>query len=347
MKCKQKLCQRTRNLCSSGNCNVCDDAINEITKKFEAKKKKSNFDKVQLDMELMIDTHKKLANGSKVESKVVNELLIAGVLNILSQSEAFEDLEAQVKTLTNEDRTNKAKIESLENWVMKQDDAIKKLDEKLTRLDENGVFVKESNEMETIKKKLISVEIDISSMKMQTRREKEGAGVNRTKKNYIKCKKCSKQFEKNSDFEKHMTEEHEQEKKFACQRCGKKFLLEWRMEKHMNMHKGDTKHCHYFNNHKSCPFDDIGCKFLHESSGKCRFDICLNKLCQFEHHEDVELEIDNEDHDETFRPNENQCHICRQQLQSKDDLYYHVEAAHEEYFQGMLEVTASRSNFPL
>ena len=375
MKCKQKLCQRTRNICSSGNCNVCDDAIDEITKKFEAKKKKSNFDKVQFDMKLMVDTHRKLANGTKVESKVVNELLIGGVLNILSQSEAFEDLEAQVKALTNEDRSNKARIESLENWVMKQDDAIKKLDEKLFRLDENGVLVKESNEIETIRKKLVSVEIDISSMKMRTgggikvfdgNEIKENVDVENLKqtvinlearmlggeklstdkivrKNSKSCNICDKILEQNCDYEKHM-EEHQIEKKYKCDKCGKMFHLEWRLRKHITIHDENGKYCHYFNNRKQCPFEEIGCKFLHIRSERCKFENCKNNLCQFSHDGEIDNVSDDEENDESIDLEVNQCHLCRAQLPSKAALIHHVETNHEEYYQGVLEAAANLSS---
>ena len=46
----------------------------------------------------------------------------------------------------------------------------------------------------------------------------------------------------------------------------------------------EYKKCHYFNNRKTCPFDEIGCMFAHETSEMCRFDkICNNKLCPFQH----------------------------------------------------------------
>ena len=52
-----------------------------------------------------------------------------------------------------------------------------------------------------------------------------------------------------------------------------------------------------------------------------------------------------EDDDADFTPNENQCHLCRKQLLSKDDLINHVKTKHEAYFQGMLDVAASMTNF--
>ena len=66
-----------------------DTIIEEIHKQTqEAAKKKFNFENVELDLEL-VETHKKL----------VNTLLLAGVVNILSQSEAFEVVEERVKVI--------------------------------------------------------------------------------------------------------------------------------------------------------------------------------------------------------------------------------------------------------
>ena len=163
MKCSQKLCQRTKNISSSGNCNVCENVIETIKEKHETSNKKSNFEKVELDLKLMVDTHKKLISGSQVDPNVVNTLLLGGVVNILSHSEAIDDIEESVKCLKREDCTNKAKIEYLENWVINQDKTIEELNKKLTRLDESGVLIKETENMENFKKKLITMEIDVGN----------------------------------------------------------------------------------------------------------------------------------------------------------------------------------------
>ena len=152
MKCSQKLCQRTKHISSSGNCNVCEDVIETLRKANEAKIKKSNFEKVELDLKLMVDTHKKLLSGSQVDPEVVNTLLLGGVVNILIHSEAIDDIEEKVRDLQREDCTNKAKIEYLENWVIKQNNTLEELSEKITRLDENGFLVKESGNIEYLKK---------------------------------------------------------------------------------------------------------------------------------------------------------------------------------------------------
>ena len=102
--------------------------IDEIS---DCQKKIFNFEKVDIDLDMMIETHKKLINGSHVESKTMNTLLLGGVVNILHQTEAFEAVEARAKALEQDNVTNKARIEALETWVLKQNHKITELDDKL------------------------------------------------------------------------------------------------------------------------------------------------------------------------------------------------------------------------
>ena len=202
-----------------------------------------------------------------------------------------------------EDLINKAKIEYLENWVLKQDESIQELSEKLSRLDKNGVLVQESTSLVTLNKKVVGLEIDVNSMKFNSsKKETIPKALNLTK-----CKECDEVFTWNSDLEKHMIQEHEHDRKFGCEVCDKKFVLEWRLKKHMKMHVEEVNKCHFFNNNKNCPYDDIGCKFLHEPSGKCKFDDCSNQLCQFNHSD--ELSAAEESDLDDYSIDENQCHI--------------------------------------
>ena len=82
----------------------------------------------------------------------------------------------------------------------------------------------------------------------------------------VVCTICDENFEKNCYLEKHLESEHNQEKDFKCDACGKKFILQWRLEKHQLIHTSTVlKHCRYFLANKTCPFDEIGCKFLHKA----------------------------------------------------------------------------------
>ena len=49
--------------------------------------------------------------------------LLGGIVNILNQSEAFDDVVERTKALEHENVSNKACIEALENWVLRQNQA--------------------------------------------------------------------------------------------------------------------------------------------------------------------------------------------------------------------------------
>ena len=79
---------------------------------------------------------------------------------------------------------------------------------------------------------------------------------------------------------------HRDVESFECNVCSKTFHLKWRPSKHRQMHSisNTNKKCHYFNNDKSCPYQDVGCMFLHQASEACYFDSnCRNKLCPHQH----------------------------------------------------------------
>ena len=67
-------------------------------------------------------------------------------------------------------------------------------------------------------------------------------------------------------------------------------------KKHMKMHNDDVKFCHFYNNNKNCPYEDIGCMFLHEMADPCIFNPCLNKLCQYKHVEEI-VTVEDDTHD--------------------------------------------------
>ena len=78
------------------------------------------------------------------------------------------------------------------------------------------------------------------------------------------CELCEKVFDKNCDLENHIIKSHEDHQTFECEKCRKIFVTEWRLNKHRKIHNGKTKKfCYHFNTGKSCPFEKLGCKFLH------------------------------------------------------------------------------------
>ena len=128
---------------------------------------------------------------------------------------------------------------------------------------------------------------------------------------------------------------------FKCNICKKGFVLKWRLQKHMKIHNNkNCQPCHYFNNGKMCPFEELGCKFLHINSKLCRFgQECDNKMCPFRHSQEKEssetngnisklndAEISNmEENDSpdksvfvTSTPRKIACEECRNQSQCVD-----------------------------
>ena len=83
---------------------------------------------------------------------------------------------------------------------------------------------------------------------------------------FVKCDTCGKGFKYIYDLETHMKIEHESYPTYKCDVCGKNFITKWRLKKHSRMHlKKNLKLCCYYRKkEKHCPFDDLGCKFLHE-----------------------------------------------------------------------------------
>ena len=54
----------------------------------------------------------------------------------------------------------------------------------------------------------------------------------------------------------------------SCEICGNTFKknLKWRMKKHKSIHEGANKPYKYFQHGQVCPFNEVGCKFVHEEA---------------------------------------------------------------------------------
>ena len=290
MKCFTKSCQRSKNILANGFCNTCDEA-----KKLDKPQKMKATKEIEVDVKEIEVIYNKLKVGDTVDQNVVNSIIIGGILSFISQKEATLALAAKVSELESDLKTAKLRIESLENWMNRNDE-----DKKATKKD-----LKEC-----------------SNMIVELGKKKEGPVTCNeavTKSFQKKCDKCGEIFDKNSDFEIHMEEVHKVDKIFKCELCGKIFLLEWRLRKHGNVHIDKPKKCKFMLNKETCPFDRIGCKFDHDNL-----------------EDDSEIETSEEEHN----LDQNQCHLCRLQLQSNDHLMDHIEAVHVDYFQGIMEYAA-------
>jgi hypothetical protein len=269
----------------------------------------------------MVRMHEKLMRGERVDPNDVSTLILAGIIKIINQHDLIDNLDEKVNDIERENLSNKFRIESLENWVISQGESISRLDKKVElefkELKENELGGKASNDKNTIPQD--------------------------EPKNKIKCKECGKTFSRNHQLEEHM-EEHSNVEKFNCETCNKDFFLKWRLQKHIKIHSEiTTKVCKYFKNKQTCPYERIGCMFGHVEMDSGNAASSENVVDVTEDSDDVEDVTEDSDDDESFNPCENQCHLCRKKLESKDGLWEHVEEEHKEYFNGMLEVAAYQS----
>ena len=86
-----------------------------------------------------------------------------------------------------------------------------------------------------------------------------------------KCKLCENTFEKNSDLEIHL-KTHSEVEHFKCNKCEKVCYLEWRLKKHLEAHDQNVENfCYFYNNEEFCPYEEVGCMFLHANSPQCIF----------------------------------------------------------------------------
>ena len=79
---------------------------------------------------------------------------------------------------------------------------------------------------------------------------------------FFKCKSCKEVFNESWKMEVHM-KTRDRVNPYKCDICDKEFIMNWRLKKHKTSHNGSSKFCHFFNN-KNCPFEEIGCMFIHE-----------------------------------------------------------------------------------
>ena len=72
--------------------------------------------------------------------------------------------------------------------------------------------------------------------------------------------------------------------KHKCELCDRTFKYLDIKKKHILVsHEGVKLYCHFFNNEKTCPYDE-SCIFLHEDAKLCRYDRnCERNLCMFKH----------------------------------------------------------------
>ena len=112
--------------------------------------------------------------------------------------------------------------------------------------------------------------------------------------NLLNCKECDKSFTKFSDLEFHIKQKHGEYKKHECEQCGKTFVTTWRLRKHVKIHLYKfTKICRYYRSGEHCSFEELGCKFLHNSSTNVNSDKTDKEVT--EEMNDSKISDDNDD----------------------------------------------------
>ena len=96
----------------------------------------------------------------------------------------------------------------------------------------------------------------------------------------FKCGECERVFRSESKLAEHAATH----KKYECDECDKIFRYESLLDKHVDaVHVDKVLFCHYYNNNKDCPFDDV-CIFEHDESPQCKYGKgCERKMCMYTH----------------------------------------------------------------
>ena len=85
---------------------------------------------------------------------------------------------------------------------------------------------------------------------------------------------------------------------------------------HSRIHSEATKVCRYYINKLECPYQEIGCMFLHKNADN--FEHVQEKL-RDETKDTIEVEMDDA---------QIECNLCGCTFLDQDELEYHIEDAH-------------------
>ena len=129
-----------------------------------------------------------------------------------------------------------------------------------------------ANELEDIVKELQKKEDSVRQTQKCTNNEKKDIdNLVKSDRHLVHCDLCNAKFKVISNLEKHIKRNHEDYQTHDCERCSKTFVTKWRLQKHAKMHHyTKLRHCRYFRNEIVCPFDELGCKFRHDTETQDR-----------------------------------------------------------------------------
>ena len=202
-------------------------------------------------------------------------------------SEQIKNLEQRIQSLEKEQSSLKATISVNEESRTKNSSNIESISEKVIILSNDMKKLKEIGSEEASNMR------ETTSYKCKKRDEaynEKGRLSQHVKNQHIKtslkCDLCDQSFFENFQLEDHLLKDHQQMKNFTCKECNLSYVLKWRLDKHLEGHspRVQLRACHFYNNGKSCPFEKIGCKFLHQEAGICKYkNKCRRPMCQFRH----------------------------------------------------------------
>ena len=227
-----------------------------------------------------------------------------------------ESLSERLKTLEEKDTTKnpsedtKNKVEEVERLIKINDQKIKDLDRMLlqaqSKLDESD---KKKSDINKLNCKECGKEME-SKNSMSDHIRKHHPKLHN-------CDNCDEKFNDSWRLELHK-KTHKNITPLKCNICEKHFYVNWRLKKHIASHNESNKFCHYFNNDKVCPFEEVGCKYKHAISENCKYDKnCRFKLCQFKHTNKNETGKDIK------------CEACDHMATNREELSKHNKNEHE------------------
>ena len=203
----------------------------------------------------------------------------------------FDLLSERIKKLEEKDTKicseTRSKVEEIDDIIKGYDDKIEKLDKVLKAQSKQNPPQEASQEV-TDKSPKTGFKCEKCDKSLNSKKElKMHQQLIHPKR--IKCQECEQSFVSSIEYEVHMKSNHKEHEQYLCDDCEKTVVVKWRLNKHKTIHSNrEIKKCHFFNNKKLCPFEEMGCMYLHVMSPQCFFqENCQNTLCQFQHDQQI------------------------------------------------------------
>ena len=105
MKCKQKSCNRNKNLLDNGFCNVCNEAIMDTNDEHNTQKVAN-----EAIIKDLVNVNERQRRGEVVDQNFVNSLIMEGIISLVTHKDVMdEDLEARIINLEVNRNTSKSR----------------------------------------------------------------------------------------------------------------------------------------------------------------------------------------------------------------------------------------------